>query len=219
MNTRTSRCRDESPKPRPGRPPPTSYGFLLGRRTPDLLGELGVVRQELPVRCDLAVAKSVSNLSGESRAARPCPLLPPPSRRPRGGVRRAVRSVQEEKHPRRQASGADERQRQRDGRPCRRPAHPATDAHRPRASGLRLRFLSVATGVSDYPSTDSSCRRPSINICQGLLLCGHGTNSTFARFSSPPSRFRSTQNRHERGSCLAPAALVTREVADTRTMA
>ncbi len=53
----------------------------------------------------------------------------------------------------------------------------------------------------------------------GLVIGGHGTNSTFDILIWPPSRCRSTDSRHERGSCSAPAVLVTREDADTRTVA
>ncbi len=165
----------------------------------------------------LAVAKSLSRLSGEYDSSATVPSvrrLDRATRRPRRRSRWSGWYTKKYIHAARPAAATS-------ATASAMAAHcllaPRRNAGRPDAA-LRLsaaprRFDGVGLG---RPVARGLVAVGHLDV-GGVLLSGHGTNSTFDIFIWPPSRARSTLSRHARGSCLAPAALVTRDVAATRT--
>ena len=206
--------------------------FLLGRRGDDLLGELRVVREEVTGQVRLGSREILVEGVRRVRQQRDGAAL--------GGFQRDVRGsrigllvgpVLEEVQPRRQPRGGDQRGRHQDDADI-----AAGTAHHPTADAVACSQPSAtfSSPESSATSPESSADFAGFGESRRLrcsprgwarrrralvLVGGHGTNSTFDILICPPSLCRFTDNRHARGSCLAPAALVTREVAATRTTA
>ena len=200
--------------------------FLLGRGRDDLFGELRVVREEVTRQSDFAVAKSLSSESGEYDSSATVPLLAASSATfAAAGLVCWSGRYCVEVEPARHAGGGDQRYGQQERRvtDARRPASARRSSLRRRrppsvssaasasaASASPHRHRSVRSTASGSSIVERRSRRSSVTSAASVFI-GHGTNSTFDILIWPPSRCRFTRSRQVRGSCLAPAELVTRD--------
>src|SRR5689334_15709696 len=182
-------------------------GLLLGGRCDDLLGEVRVIRQEVARQMRFRSREILVEAFGRIRQHRDCAGLRGVERAIGGSiVDLPVSTVLTEVQPSGHAGRGKQRNRQHDG------------GHSPRQPARRSTLAPVALRHLFDGFVDG--RFSFVDVGRGVgVLGGHGTNSTFDSLIWSPTRSRSTDSRHDRGSCLAPAALVTRELADTRTTA